>query len=309
MALVSYRIAGLSVIIEAAFDVACAYVNYYATFDNGQADKRFFDRAQEIVNVKYGSIIGKEQNLVINTEICYRAQNIVAQNIAQYMILMKLTPDDRRNWNSSWSRNIKSVTKSASTNSDMELAESMDLFTALVDLAPKKEQLPLTKKQNNMLAKTNEYKKRILLHNSLVFHKSCLYVSNFLKKASSILEEYFLKALVNGGYLIAIPDGIICCKSKATIYIKMIPENENESKDKLVKLLADIGDATLNYNSYMASCNAIWLSTVGVLREEVVDHLQQEHYKRLNLDFASFFQVYQSRTRNRRNSKIFYVIV
>lgn len=308
MALVSYRIAGLCGLVEVAFNLACAYISYYTTFGDGQADEAFFHRAEKIVDMKYGPIIRKEQNFVIHSEICYRAQNVVAQNLAQYMILMKLTADDRKNWNGSWGRNIRPVMKPLTTNEDVELAESMNVFKNLSDTS-NETNLPLTKKQEKMLKKTNEYKKYILLHNSLIFHKSCLYVVNFLKKASLILEAKFLQPLVNDRYLLAIANGLICSKSKATIYIKIIPTNDNDSKDKLIKLLADIHHEDLNYNTYMASCKSAWLATRGVLSQEVIEALQQEHYQRLNIDFTSLFQHNQSGNRNGSNSKIFYTDV
>lgn len=70
--------------------------------------------------------------------------------------------------------------KCASTDSDFELVESLNLFTTLVDAASNK---------NSMIANANEYEKYILFHNSLIFHTFCLYVVSFLNKASSVIEK------------------------------------------------------------------------------------------------------------------------
>jgi hypothetical protein len=254
--------------------------------------------------MKYGPIIRKEQNFRIDTEICYRAQNVIAQNLAQYMILMKTLPDDRKNWNGSWGKSKRSIMKTLTTNENIELGESMDAFRNSIDISSVKKVI-LSRKQENMIKKTNDYKMFILLHNSLIFNKSSLYVNSFLKKGSSLLEEHFLKPLVNAGYLLAIPNGLICSKSKSTIYIKMIPSNDDDLKDKLIKLFENINDARLNYNTYMASCKSVWLDTKGVVSQEVIETLQQERYQCLNIDFTSIFQHNRNENEGQTSSKMF----
>ncbi|CAF3558589.1 unnamed protein product [Rotaria sp. Silwood1] len=177
----------------------------------------------------------------------------------------------------------------STTDENYELVESMDTFQCSIDISSKTT-VPLTRKQQNMLKKTNNYKTSILLHDSLVFIKSNLYINSFLKKASSILEQSFLTPLVNDGYLLTIPNGLICSKSKATIYVKMIPSDDDDSKEKFIGLLAKMNDERLNYNSYMASCKTISLNTVGAVSEGVIEVLQLERYQRLNIDFTSLFR-------------------
>ncbi|CAF3629122.1 unnamed protein product [Rotaria sp. Silwood1] len=288
-ALVSYRIAGLCGLTEAAFDLVSVYINHYVTFGDGQVDAPFFHRAAKIAEMQYCSILCKEQNFIISTDICKRAQNVTVQNLAQYMSLMKISGEDKKNWIGSSGRNIRPTMRISTTDENYELVESMDTFQCSIDISSKTT-VPLTRKQQNMLKKTNNYKTSILLHNSLVFIKSNLYINSFLKKASSILEQSFLTPLVNDGYLLTIPNGLICSKSKATIYVKMIPSDDDDSKEKFIGLLAKMNDERLNYNSYMASCKTISLNTVGAVSEGVIEVLQLERYQRLNIDFTSLFR-------------------
>ncbi|CAF4685104.1 unnamed protein product [Rotaria sp. Silwood1] len=288
-ALVSYRIAGLCGLTEAAFDLVSVYINHYVTFGDGQVDAPFFHRAAKIAEMQYCSILCKEQNFIISTDICKRAQNVTVQNLAQYMSLMKISGEDKKNWIGSSGRNIRPTMRISTTDENYELVESMDTFQCSIDISSKTT-VPLTRKQQNMLKKTNNYKTSILLHDSLVFIKSNLYINSFLKKASSILEQSFLTPLVNDGYLLTIPNGLICSKSKATIYVKMIPSDDDDSKEKFIGLLAKMNDERLNYNSYMASCKTISLNTVGAVSEGVIEVLQLERYQRLNIDFTSLFR-------------------
>ncbi|CAF4028423.1 unnamed protein product, partial [Rotaria sp. Silwood1] len=72
-------------------------INNYVTFGNGKADQTFFSRATEIATARYGSILRKEENVIITTEICKRAQSVTVQNLAQYMSLMKILPENKKN--------------------------------------------------------------------------------------------------------------------------------------------------------------------------------------------------------------------
>jgi hypothetical protein len=126
-----------------------------------------------------------------------------------------------------------------------------------------------------------------------------------LKKASSLLDKSFLQQLVNDGYLLVIPNGLISKKSKSPIYIKVIPSNDDDSKDKLIKLLASINDVRLNYDTYMAACKCVWLDTKGVVSQEVIETLQEERYQRLNIDYTSIFQNNRNGNEGQTSSKMF----
>ena len=93
-ALVCYRISGLCAIVEAAFDMVTEYIKEYVTFGTGVAGETFFYRAVKIAERKYDLVIRKEQCLIIDTNVCKRAHDVTAQNLAQYMALMKVNDED-----------------------------------------------------------------------------------------------------------------------------------------------------------------------------------------------------------------------
>ncbi|CAF4852485.1 unnamed protein product [Rotaria socialis] len=260
-ALVSYRITGLCALIEAAFNMIAQYVAEYVTFGTGVADEEFFHRAFKIAEKKYGLYIRKEQRLMIDTDICKRAHDVTVQNVAQYMALMKLNAEDRKNWFTLTNRLAKTTVRHIAGEENIEVTDSKNNNVSLNN--GQITGLPLTRKQQNMLRKGDSYKASILLHNSLVFIKSGLYVNSSLKKASSILEKNFLKPLVHNGLLIAVADGLICRRTKATVYIKMIPCNDDDN---------------------------VSFHSAGVISEEVLDILRLERYQILNIDISSVFQ-------------------
>jgi hypothetical protein len=289
-ALVSYRIAGLCGLVEAAFGMVDDYLEEYITFGEGEANEIFFYRSSKIAERKYGLVLRKEERFIIDTDICKRAHDVTVQNLAQYMALMKIQNEDKKNWLCHSGRSMRPTMRFTTTEESIESVELMDASQNSVQLASKIT-LPLTRKQQNMLEKINNYKARILLHPSLVFVKSGLYVDSFLKKASSILESSFLQPLVTEGYLVAIPNGLVCCKSKSPVYIKMLPtDDEEESRKTLTERLASFQDQKLNYNTYMTSCNIISLNTKGVISDEVLEVLQLERYQRLNLNLTPLFR-------------------
>ncbi|CAF5002298.1 unnamed protein product [Rotaria sp. Silwood1] len=288
-ALGAYRIAGLCALAEAAFDLVPVYINNYVTFGNGKADQTFFRRATEIATARYGSILRKEENLIITTEICKRAQSVTVQNLAQYMSLMKILPEDKKNWIGTSGRFMKPIMINNTRDENCESAESIDTFPRSSNIS-RQTTLPLTLKQKNMIKNSNKYKTWILLHDSLIFIKSNLYTSSFLKKASSILESNFLIPLVNDGYLLSVPNGLICTKSKSTVYVKIIPSDDDDSRKKICELLSKMNNERLNYNTYMESCKSISLNTVGTVSQDVMTILQQERYQRLNIDFTYLLQ-------------------
>lgn len=265
------------------------YINEYVSFGRGEADELFFNRACKIVFAKYGSVIRKEKRYTISTEICRRAHDVTVRNLAQYMALMKIKPEDKLNWFGPSSRMMKSILRSSIFDKYRQHGQAANVEENAVANGTNAS-LPLTRKQRNMLRKTNFYKASILLHPSLIFLKSGLYINSSLKKASSLMDSNFLQELVAEEYLIAIPKGVICRKSKPTLYIKVLPLPDNDSKDEFIKRLATFNDVRLNYNSYMESCNMVSFDTMGFISGEIRKILLLERYQCLNVDYASVFQ-------------------
>jgi hypothetical protein len=105
-----------------------------------------------------------------------------------------------------------------------------------------------------------------------------------------VIGPSFLQPLVSHGFLLAIPDGLICRKSKATIYIKTVPAADEVSIEVFSQRLASFHDERLTYHTYMASCQTVSLHTVGVISDEVLAILRSERYQRLNVDLSSISQ-------------------
>ena len=267
-ALVCYRITGLCGLAEAAFSMVADYLEEYVTFGQGLADQVFFSRVAKIADHRYGPVIRKEHRLLIDTSICKRGHAVTVRNLAQYVALMKTYDDDKRNWFSQSCRMMKVSMRSLAVRDHFETATRA--ITDQNSVPYEHISLPLTRKQENMLLKVNRYKVSILLHPSLIFLNSNLYVNASLKKASSLLEKHFLRALVADGYLLAITNGLICRKSKGIVYVKMVPSDDQESRDSFTEFLAKFSDERLTFESYMTSCQAIALHTSGVISKEVL---------------------------------------
>ncbi|CAF3290441.1 unnamed protein product [Rotaria sp. Silwood2] len=296
-ALVCYRLTGLCALVEAAFDMVAEYVEEYVTFGAGEADEVFFHRATKIAERKYGPIIRKEQRLMVDANICKRAHDVTVQNLAQYMTLMKIQEEDKKNWFTQAGRTMKAMMRFITPEDSTELAESKNTNEVLVNNGHKIG-WPLTRKQENMLRKADIYKVSILLHPSLVFIKSSLYANSSLKKTTSILETSFIKPLVTDGYLVAISNGLVYQKTKATVYIKMVPTADEESKETFSTRLASFRDARLNYDTYLASCSNISFYSAGVISEKVFEILRLERYRSLNIDISSLVQRVSHETQN-----------
>ncbi|CAF4042557.1 unnamed protein product, partial [Rotaria sordida] len=154
-ALVSYRIAGLCALIEAAFDIAAEYLEEYVTFGAGETNKAFFHRAAKITERKYGLIIRKEQRLMIDTNICKRAHDVTVQNLAQYMALMKIHDEDKKNWCAQAGRTMKPMMQFITPEGSKEVAELKNTNEVLVN---NKHNIdwPLTRKQENIAGAITE---------------------------------------------------------------------------------------------------------------------------------------------------------
>jgi hypothetical protein len=130
-------------------------------------------------------------------------------------------------------------------------------------------------------------------------------VNSFLKKASSLLESIFLQPLITGGYLVGIPNGRVCRKSKVIVYVKMLPTVDDESKKTFIERLASFHDEWLNNNTYMTSCKTILLNTMGVISEEVLEIIRLEVYQSFKLNLAPLFQRVENEYDGRNRGKAF----
>lgn len=214
---------------------------------------------------------------------------------------MKIHKEDRKNWSTQSGRAMKSSIR-LRAGEDMVEIDGKNSDEALV-INQNSINLALTRKQKNMMKKIDNYKASILLHPSLVFIKSGLYINSSLKKASSILENSFLKPLVDDGYLIAIRNGLKCRKSKVNVYVKMVPFNDEESKEAFNSQLKMLNDERLNLDSYLASCNVISFHCSGVITKEVMDVLALERYQMLKVDLSAITQLASSIRSDEFNSK------
>ena len=289
MALVCYRVTGLLGLTETAFDMIGDYLNEYVTFGNGEADLTFFHRLSKIAARNFGPIIRREQRLTISINICKRSHNVTVQNLAQYMSLMKLYDEDKVNWFGQYGRGVRPSVRLNATGDGASRAVLANVNEDSISTVTEGS-LSLTRKQQNMLRRAETYKVSILLHPSLVFLKSSLYANSSLKKSSSVIGASFLEPLVSHGFLLAIPEGVICRKSKATVYIKTVPAADEVSVEVFSQRLASFHDERLTYHTYMASFQAISLHTAGVISEEVLAILRSEPYQRLNVDLSSITQ-------------------
>ena len=183
-----------------------------------------------------------------------------------------------------------------------EVTESKKTSETLVNNEHKVD-WPLTRKQQNVLRNTDNHKVSILLHPSLVFIKSCLYANSSLKKTSSMLETSSLKPLVNDGYLVAIPDGLVCRKSKMTVYIKVVPCDDEVSKETFIARLSSFCDDRFSYNAYLASCSTISFHSPGTISEEVLRILRLQRYQNLNIDMSFLVQKALHENQNENLSK------
>jgi hypothetical protein len=186
-ALAIYRIAAFCGLLEAAYDMVSVYIDEFVSFNNGEADDLFFQRSSKIAEQMYGPILRKEERFIISTDVCKRAQNVNVQNLAQYLALMKISTEDKKRWINSSGKTMRSSMGFSITNQN-ELDELTDISRNSIDVQGKS-QLPLSRKQLNILKKTNNHKASILLHPSLLFLKSGLYINSCLKKASSLINS------------------------------------------------------------------------------------------------------------------------
>lgn len=103
--------------------------------------------------------------------------------------------------------------------------------------------------------KLSQLKVKILLHQSLVFFKSGLYVDREVKNASSILDS-LLGELVEDGYLIEVKKGIVGKYKKPNVFVKGEP-NENHSIPEFIHRLCKFRDHRLTYDNYIMTCKKI----------------------------------------------------
>ena len=191
---------------------------------------------QEITNIAYApyefsSDNSQKHRVIVTKANAQRAYDITKGNIEQYKLLMNITFEDTEQWSMHKLLRCKSITESTD-----DLIGNQQLTTAS------------SKSTNKLISKANKLKVEVLLHGSLVFIKSSLYTDRELKDASIILDKVRLRELVDSGYLHAVKTGVISKFHKTCVYIKMIPEND-EQQPEFIHRLSEFQDDQLTYQS------------------------------------------------------------
>lgn len=266
---VLYRLSGFIAILEAAFMIAQDYLLNHHSFVDGVMTKPMFGELLVTANKLYGGSAAStsQYTITVSKECAQRAYDITIANIEQYKLLMNLTTDDVANWSIhkySWGR-IGSKVK----NTSIGLPHALPV----VPHAPE----PKTK--------TNQLKVKILIHDSLIFIKSGLYVDRELKNASKILDNILLHELVEEGLLHRIKPGIIGKYNKPPLFIKALPVSEDEVP-AFVRRLSEFGDNRLSFESYMAKCTKIVVHAKGIVTPSVFAIINRAEYQALNLDYS-----------------------
>ena len=254
--------------------IADTYLAEFGSFGDGKPNKLMFDRIDRIVNQMYGAILqaDSEQHLLVDDSVAWRARDVVLANLEQYKLLLFVEKDDGRHWN-------------VIPGGQMKFSSSGPLPVAQSNCVMSKPEKP-NRRTNNLLTKSNPLKVNILLHNSIVFVKTGLYVDWRLKMASSIIDKSLLSELVTEGLLIAIPDGIIGKWNKPTVYIKTVPGGLVCCED-VERMIALYADDRLTMDTYLDKCTIVKLEGFGRVSQTVFDVLDRPEYKELNLDLSA----------------------
>ncbi|CAF1429950.1 unnamed protein product [Adineta ricciae] len=280
---VIYRFAGFFCLLESAMEIAEKYVVEFGSFENGRCESHMFDRIQSIVEEMYGYVFVKEtvQHLVVNESIANRARDIVLANLEQYKLLLHVDKDDGRHWNvlpGGQSRFFSPV----SLNSERTSSSRRDGIFSNGEKP--------NRRTVNLLQKSNPLKVNILLHDSIIFVKSELYIDWKLKCASSIVDKTLLPELVYEGLLISINNGIIGKFNKPTVYIKTVPGG-NICAEDLERMLSLYDDERLTVSNYLDKCKNVKIAGCGQVSNEVFDVLNRPEYKSIGLDLSSLINL------------------
>lgn len=287
-----YRLAGFVCLLEHATIIADAYLTDFGSFGGGQPNQIVVDRIRAIVEKKYGHLldINTNQHLVVEHAMASRAKDVALANFEQYKLLLSVEKEDGRNWNVMPGRQMKSASPSISTVSQaLHAGQQVDQATL---------EKP-ARRVMNLLNKTKYLKMKILLHDSIIFVKSGLYVNWELKAASLILDSVLLPELVTEGLLVGIDEGIDGKWNKPTVYIKIVPGGEI-SRDDLRRILASYGDERLTIDTYLDKCKTIEIEAFGKVMNTVFEVFDRCEYRAMEFDLTVL--------RNLKCSEFYYLL-
>ena len=273
-----YRFAGFFCLLECAMEIAEKYLAEYGSFGNGRCDLQLFKRIQSIVENTYGFISdnGSIEHFVVHESIARRATDIALANLEQYKLLLFVHKDDGRHWN-------------VLPGSQARFYSHVPLNSVQMSAAQGDARSDMCEKPNrrifNLLKKSNPLKVNILLHDSIIFVKSGLYVDWKLKGASSIIDKTLLPELVSEGLLMEIKNGIVGKFNKPTVFIKVVPGG-NTSLEDLDRMLALYGDDRLTVQVYLDKCKKVKVEGCGKVSNDVFEIFNRSEYMSLRLDLS-----------------------
>ena len=205
-----YRFAGLVCLLEHAFKISDYYLASHASFGTSQPCQDTFNRLQSIVDREYGDVLSSTtcQHLLVDISVANRAKEITFANLEQYKLLLFLDKDDGRNWNV-FPGGLMRYTSMPASAIDRSHLHHQGSSPSAVEKS--------SRRQVNLIKKANPLKVNVLLHNSIIFLKSGLYIDRKLKNASSILDKTLLPELVAEGLLLSTERGIVGTWNKPTV--------------------------------------------------------------------------------------------
>ena len=246
------------------------YLLHHFSFTDGTMNSDMFAALRAIAMKLYGVPTDNavEYRIVVNEQCARRAYTITLANIEQYKLLMHITNEDEHNW---------SMYKCTRTKA------SPNISGISVNL---QHTLPMTTSGIAKLkTKANKLKVKILLHDSILFIKSGLYIDRELKNASSMLENILLRELVADGLLHEVKRGLVGKFNKPSIYIKGLPATEEELPE-FVRRLSEFDDSRLSFDNYISKCKKIDIRGKGIVSQSVFSILERDQYKSLDVDYS-----------------------
>ena len=264
--------------MESAYKIVQEYLLNYGTFQNGVINDEMIQEFTEIAKKLYDTDdnTSYKYNIVVNEQCARRAYDITMGNIEQYKLLMHITDDDAVHWTLNKCSRTKSTSNDTSGTGGAQPVSTTDTS------------IPLKLQQ-----KANRLKVKILLHNSLLFIKSGLYVDRELKNASSALDV-LLKELVEEHFLQEVKPGIIGKFNKPSVFVKTIPVTP-DAIPEFIHRLSTFNDGLLSYDTFITNCMHIDMHAKGSVSKNVFIILEQAQYRELNLDYASLYEMRNSK--------------
>ena len=223
---------------------------------------------------------GTEHHLIVDSSVANRAKEITLANLEQYKLLLFVDKDDGRNWNVLPGGGIKYVPIPILAHDQTHFYHQNNSSVL---------QKP-TRREINLNKKANPLKVNVLLHDSIIFLKSGLYVELNLKNASSILDKTLLPELVAEGLLLIVEHGILGTWNKPMVHIKILPGG-HVTREHLGRMLALYGDRRLTIEIYLERCSKIRIEASGKVSQKVFEIFDRNEYKMMQLDLTQLFHL------------------